>query len=135
VLADLGVDSHAPGRVIEVWNKIDLVAAGRRPPPTIAARVNGNGAAPEAVAVSALTGEGLPALLAAIERRVVGERQTYEVVLTGADLAGLHRLYALGEVLTRADQADGSTRARVRVSGDREDAFRRSFPAATKATG
>jgi GTP-binding protein HflX len=135
VLADLGVDSHAPGRVIEVWNKIDLVAAGRRPPPTIAARVNGNGAAPEAVAVSALTGEGLPALLAAIERRVVGERQTYEVVLTGADLAGLHRLYALGEVLTRADQADGSTRARVRVSGDREAAFRRSFPAATKATG
>ncbi len=60
VLTELGIDAQAPERIIEVWNKIDLLAGDQRPPRAIAARTNGARLAPAVVAVSALTGEGLP---------------------------------------------------------------------------
>ncbi|MCR4283543.1 MAG: GTPase HflX [Bauldia sp.] len=131
VLTELGVDARAPGKVIEVWNKIDKLPAAQRPPPVIPARINGDGSAPAVVAVSALTGEGLPTLLEAIERQVAGSRRIYTVELTGAALGQLHRLYELGEVIGREDTAEGATIVRVRVPPDRETAFRRAFPEAT----
>jgi len=130
VLLELGVDAHAPGRVVEVWNKIDMLPEAQRPPRTIPPRVNGDSATPAVVAVSALTGEGLPELLAAIEQRVAGNRHTFTVTLEGAALGSLHRLYEMGEVLEREDTAAGATVVRVRVPEDRETAFRREFPQA-----
>ncbi|MEX0852969.1 MAG: GTPase HflX [Bauldia sp.] len=130
-LDELGIDARAPRRVIEVWNKIDLLPEARRPPPVIPARFNGDGSAPEVVALSALTGEGLPELLDAIERRIVGHRQTYAVELSGEALANLHLLYEIGEVLDRRDTPEGATIATVRVPADREAKLRRAFPSAT----
>jgi GTP-binding protein HflX len=130
VLAELGVDARAPGKVIEVWNKIDKLPETRRRPPVMPARVNGDGSAPAVVAVSALTGEGLPLLTEAIERQIAGGRRIYTVELAGAALGQLHRLYELGEVVARDDTAEGTTIARVRVSADREAAFRKAFPEA-----
>ena len=134
VLAELDIDARAPAKVIEVWNKIDLLPADRRPPRLRAAHANGEAHEPAVVAVSALTGEGLPELLALIEQRLTGGRKTYRVALTGAALGSLHRLYELGEVLSREDRADGDILASVRVTAERDRDFRRAFPEA-KAEG
>ena len=128
VLAELGIDSRDPARVIEVWNKIDLLPEAQRPPRTIPARVNGADGAPAVVAVSALTGEGLRDLAEAIERQIVAGRRTYTVALAGAALAELHRLYELGDVVERHETDAGATVARVRVGPEREAEFRRRFP-------
>jgi GTP-binding protein HflX len=130
VLAELDVDARAPGRVVEVWNKIDMLPADQRPPRLMPARTNGDGTAPAVVAVSALTRDGLPELLDLIETRITGGRRTYTVELTGAALGELHRLYEMGEVLRREDTADGATVADVRVSADRDAQFRKAFPEA-----
>ena len=117
MLAELGVEAKAPERVIEVWNKVDLMPPAQRPPRVIPA-VPGGG--PAVVTVSALTGEGLPELLALIEEKVAAARRTYEVRLEGAALGQLHRLYEVGEVLDRTDNPDGSTTAHVRVAPERQ---------------
>ena len=127
VLAELDVDVKSPDRVIEVWNKIDLLPPAQRPPRMIPAAAGGG---PAVVTVSALTGEGLPELLAAIDAHVAAARHTYEVRLEGAALGQLHRLYEVGEVLDRVDNPDGSTTAHIRVAPERQAAFDKAFPAA-----
>ena len=82
------------------------------------------------IAVSALSGEGLPELLAAVEQRVAAGASVFDVELAGEGLGQLHRLYELGEVLAREDQAEGATVARVRVAKDAAARFRREFPGA-----
>lgn len=128
MLADLDVNIKAPERVIEVWNKVDLLPPEHRPPRTIPATPGDDSATPQVVTISAITGEGLPDLLNAIEQRLTAARRTYTVELTGESLRLLHRLYEFGEVMERNDTADGTTVARVRVSPDRESAFQKSFP-------
>jgi GTP-binding protein HflX len=130
VLAELDVDVRAPAKVIEVWNKIDRLPAAQRPPRMTPVRANGEMNTPAIVAVSALTGEGLPELLDLIEQRIVGGRRTYTVALTGAALGDLHKLYEMGEVLERSDTAEGATVASVRVAADRDAQFRKAFPGA-----
>ena len=130
VLAELDVDVRAPAKVIEVWNKIDRLPPGQRPPRMTPARANGETNTPAVVAVSALSGEGLPDLLELIEQRIVGGRRTYTVALTGAGLGDLHKLYEMGEVLERSDTAEGATIAAVRVAADRDAQFRKAFPEA-----
>ncbi len=134
MLTELDVDVTAPAKVVEVWNKIDRLPAEQRPPRMTPARASGEGSAPAIVAVSALTGEGLPELLALIEQRLSGSRRTYTVELTGAALGNLHRLYEIGEVVERHDTAEGSTIASVRVSAERDAQFRKAFPGAKAAT-
>jgi GTP-binding protein HflX len=85
------------------------------------------------VAVSALTGDGLPELLELIEQRITGERRSYTVALTGAALGNLHKLYEMGEVLERRDTDEGATVALVRIPADRDGQFRRAFPDAKLA--
>ncbi len=133
VLAELDVDVRAPAKVIEVWNKIDRLPPAQRPPRMTPARASGEGSTPAVVAVSALTGEGLPELLDLIEQRIAGGRRTYTVALTGAALGDLHKLYEMGEVLERSDNAEGSTVASVRVPADRDAQFRQAFPGAKAA--
>jgi GTP-binding protein HflX len=127
VLEELGVDARSHERMLEVWNKVDLLPPGERPSPA-----SGRDA-PAAVPVSALTGEGLDALLEAIESRISGGRRIYLVELAGAALGNLHRLYDLAEVIERNDTPEGTTVARVRVSPERDAEFRRLFPSATPA--
>jgi len=127
VLAELDVDVKAQDKVIEVWNKIDLLPEDKRPPRVIPAVAGGG---PAVVTVSAMSGEGLSELLALIEEKITSARRTYAVTLQGEGLARLHRLYELGEVLDRADNPDGSTTAHVRVAPEKATAFLRTFPEA-----
>ena len=130
VLAELDVDVRAPERVIEVWNKIDVLPEDQRPPRVIPARTGGKDTGPAVITVSALTREGIPELLEAVEARITGGRRVYRIELAGAALADLHRLYEMGEVLSREDGPDGTTVAAVRVPAGRDADFRKAFPQA-----
>ena len=127
VLRQLGLAPEESGRFIEVWNKVDLLPPGERR--------NGNGgphaSGIQTIAVSALTGEGIDALLAAIEARVTPDHETYRVTLSGAELANLHRLYELGEVRERTDLENGDIVAVTRVPTASINRFLSLFPHAT----
>jgi GTP-binding protein HflX len=127
VLGELGIDLESPGRVVEVWNKIDLLPKGSRP------SRNGGEQATPIVPVSALTGEGLHDLLEVVEAHVASHSHVFRVKLSGEGLGALHRLYEYGEVLKRTDAKDGSTTVKVRVPKEILAKFHRSFPQARKS--
>ncbi|RWA76867.1 GTPase HflX [Mesorhizobium sp.] len=104
ILGDLGVDAADTGRVIEVWNKIDLLDEGNRE--RLLAGSAGGKAPP--IAISAATGEGIDALRALIETRVSGELETMTVTLNPAQLGQVDWLYRNGDVVSRTDNEDGS---------------------------
>jgi len=90
------LDADWASRTILVLNKADLLGG--------VARVD---ARPGAVAVSAITGEGLPALLGAIDARIAERMETAAYDIPPQDGARLAWLYAHGEVLERRDEAGG----------------------------
>lgn len=128
VLHELDIELDSPDHTIEVWNKIDLLPEGYQP------SRNDPAGGVEIVAVSALTGEGLDELLAAIERRVSSFGHVFRVHLSGEGLGDLHRLYEFGEVVARDDAKDGTTTIRVRIPERTLDRFQRLFPDARKSS-
>jgi GTP-binding protein HflX len=130
VLCQLGVKTDEPDRIIEVWNKVDLLPAHLRP------NGSGGGASDTAhTTVSALTGEGIGSLLDLIEQHFSKGQGTYRVELSGADTGWLHRLYALGDVLEREDREDGSIAVLIRVFPRSVNRFLKVFPQATSTKG
>jgi GTP-binding protein HflX len=124
VLRELGIDASDP-RIIEVWNKFDLLDAGRRVLQQQAADNRPESARP--VLVSAVTGEGLPGLLAAIETRLAVGRPLVDVVIEASDGQGLNWLYEHAEVLHKAALDDGALRLTVRIPPDQLDRLKRRF--------
>jgi GTP-binding protein HflX len=109
VLRDLGLEHLVDeGRLVELWNKVDLLA------PDDAARMAEAAARlPEVVLGSARTGQGLDGLLAALDRRLAGTARVVEVDLAASDGAGLAWLYRHGAVLSRCERDD---RTRLKVA-------------------
>ncbi|ANT51907.1 GTPase HflX [Mesorhizobium amorphae] len=105
ILADLGVDAGDTKRVIEVWNKIDLLDEGNRA--RLLADGNDGRKAPP-IAISAVTGEGLDALKALIETRMAGELEALTVTIEPAQFGLVDWLYRNGDVVSRTDNEDGS---------------------------
>jgi GTP-binding protein HflX len=104
ILADLGVDASDADRVIEVWNKIDLLDDGNRQ------RLLGEAASPRGghpIAISAATGEGIDRLSALIEERIAGKVAPMTVVLTPDQLGFADWLYRNADVVRRVDREDG----------------------------
>ncbi len=132
ILAELGVNSHDNGRLIEVWNKIDLApdderlrlkaAAARRP------------AAQRPCVVSAATGEGFDDLLRTIEARLARGRLVFDVRLDASDGEGQAWLYGHAEVLARRRAGAHETLFHIRVAPEHKERVLRRFPAA-RATG
>ena len=102
VLADLGVETDGERPFIEVLNKIDLVE-----PDVRAGLLLGNGKAGGAVAVSALSGEGLDQLLRRFEAELTAANIHYQLLLSHADGEGLAWVYRHAQVLERRDGASG----------------------------
>jgi GTP-binding protein HflX len=128
VLADLGIDPADSHRVIEVWNKIDRLDADcRLRIENIAAR---KPADTRPILVSALTGEGTDAFLAAIEARISVGKPTLSLSIDPADGAGLGWLHRQCEVLERRLDEHGRMAVTVRVDLDKVDQVRRKFPSA-----
>jgi GTP-binding protein HflX len=88
VLRDIGLtDEELKERVIEVWNKIDCLLPQPITPP------------PGVVAVSALTGAGMPALLDVLTQRHQADWLLYTVHIPHGDGAARAWLAAHGEVV------------------------------------
>lgn len=102
VLAELGLEGRLRTDCIEVLNKVDLLDPGRH-----ASLADGGG-----VALSALAGEGLDALICLIDERLSMARRVVEVRVPYADGATLAWLYRHGEVLNRTER-DGAACLRV----------------------
>ncbi|ORE95962.1 small GTP-binding protein [Stappia sp. 22II-S9-Z10] len=106
-LSEIGVE---PGQreVLEVWNKADRLPDAVRVQREAAAKGQG------AVLVSAVTGEGVPALLTAIEDALARRATVREAVIAASDGALLAWLYRNTEVLARADE-DETVRLTLRI--------------------
>jgi len=130
ILRDLGIDPDDGQRVLEVWNKSDLLAGDERERQSGLAALKPEVSRP--VLVSALTGEGVPALCDAIESRIAKSRPVYRLRLEPGDGKSLAWLHANGEVLERADAEDGVLSLTVRLPPEREGAFGARFPKAIK---
>jgi len=101
VLSELGVAPEAQDMMIEVWNKIDLLAEDQRG--VVAQR----GLESAEVPVSAITGEGIDQLLARIDEALSRNFVDAWLELEGSDGAGLAWAYAHGDVVSRKDRDDG----------------------------
>ena len=109
VLAELGVPEDRP--IVEVLNKIDLlpksVRAGlvdgnRRPAGLDGLEFNSGGGA---IAVSALSGEGIAALLARFEAKLTDDNIALSLTLDASDGAGLAWVYRHAQVAGRREKA------------------------------
>ena len=130
VLAELGIDEIRRSRIIEVWNKLDLL-----PPEERAAREAQALRKPGCVLVSAVTGEGLQPLLELIEGRLGAEDTIYEILLDPEDGKGQAWLHDRGEVLSRRNYQDGRTLIRVRLPADKAGQASARFGTAMKLLG
>jgi GTP-binding protein HflX len=112
VLQDLGIDTEtADTNVMEVWNKIDrLPAQAREELANMAPR-----AAHRPVLVSAVTGEGIGALLEAIDARLAENNRTLTIEVPAAAGALMHWLHGNTEVLDRQTNDAGATVYRIRI--------------------
>jgi GTP-binding protein HflX len=111
VLIELGLDEFRRRHVIEVWNKIDLVAEEeRRQALASLSRRREN-----VVLTSSVTGEGLDALRDLIERRLAAASLVFDIELGSEQGQELSWLYSRGEILSRQDDGEhGLVRLRVR---------------------
>jgi GTP-binding protein HflX len=105
ILGQLGVDPAVP--MFEVWNKLDLVAPSAREALLVQAG-NRAGVFP----ISALTGEGLPALLAAISDAFELARTEDVLTLEFSDGRARAQLHEAGVV---QDEVAGETGYTIRV--------------------
>jgi GTP-binding protein HflX len=124
VLGELGI-AASDRRLVEVWNKVDrLNQDGRERIVNLAER---EPAGRRPVLVSALTGEGIDELSAAIEARLSETRQRVDVSLAPGDGAGLNWLYRHAEVLAKDMAEDGSMTVTVRADPDKAARVRAKF--------
>jgi GTP-binding protein HflX len=92
------LDPHYGERVIEVLNKADLMGGVESVPRRAGA-----------IAVSALTGEGFAALLAALDARIAAGMEQAQYEIAHRDGARLAWLYAHGEVVSRDDGEEAAS--------------------------
>ncbi len=116
ILADLEVATSGPDcRIIEVWNKIDLVDQERREILALEAVRKG----PAAVLTSAHTGAGCEELCAAISAWVGGGDVDLRLVLPGSAGRVLHWLHENAHVLEQAATEAGDVAVVLRIAGDK----------------
>lgn len=117
VLEELGLPPDRP--MLEVLNKIDLLEPNQR-----AGLLRRGG---DTLAVSALTGEGVPQLLAGFEAAVTRGNITLSLKLDAADGGALAFAYRHGQVLERRDRG-GKISLSLRIHPDDLGRFESRFP-------
>ncbi|WP_265570761.1 GTPase HflX [Sphingomicrobium nitratireducens] len=112
VLAELGLDAENGPPQLEVWNKIDLLHGDER------RAVLGEAARRDDVAVvSAISGEGVDELKAAIGDWLAPETNVHEIDLDAGDGARLSWLHQRGKVMEQVVDGD-RLRLKVELSPD-----------------
>jgi GTP-binding protein HflX len=130
VLRQLGIDADGGERIIEVWNKIDRFDQPARERLANMAALRPPDRRP--FLVSAATGEGLQALLEAIEARLAAAKVTMRLVVDAGDGAAMSWLHRHTEVLDK-QLDEGRYTVTVRVDEDRRDAVTRRFEKSRRA--
>ncbi|MEX0344103.1 MAG: GTPase HflX [Rhizobiaceae bacterium] len=115
ILSDLGIDPHNEKRVLEVWNKADLVNSDFETTILDQRKVAG-GNAP--VVISAMKGDGIDVLRERIEFLISGETSELIVHLDASELRLTDWLYRHSDIKERNDRADGGTDFVLRASAD-----------------
>lgn len=121
-----GVDPTRTPLMIEAWNKVDLLPADRRAARFARAAEEGARSgqreggtdAPRVVAISALTGDGVADLVAAIDRAAYGPTQTVEVRLDAADGRTRAWIAARGRIVEERFDEDGSVALTAELAAD-----------------
>ncbi|OBZ94023.1 GTP-binding protein HflX [Pararhizobium polonicum] len=131
ILTDLGIDEKARSeRIIEIWNKIDLLDAEAHD--SLAQKaVNSE----NTVAVSAVTGEGVDHLLDEINKRLSGVLMECNVVLPADKLQLLSWVYEHTMVDGREDMEDGSVSLDLRMTPSESEELDRRLGNGPKAAG
>ncbi len=116
VLDDLGIDVHSTeGHILEVWNKIDLLAPAEREAALAAARFR----AQEPALVSAATGEGLALLLDRIDARRGRADDILTLTLPAHEGRILAWLHEHADVIEKSTADDGVIAVRVRIASEK----------------
>lgn len=113
ILADLGVTGGDDGQgkaIIELWNKVDLLAPDRR-----SALAEQAARSDDCYLVSAETGEGLDAFKTVLATRIGEGNEFREFTLDSSEGEALSWLHAKGRVETQED-ANGAIRVRASLS-------------------
>lgn len=118
----LGLGLAAKGRVVEVWNKIDLLDDEHR-----ATLLEKNSEGEGAVALSAITGEGVDPLLKRIEAILTKNREVVSLTLPASDGAALAWVYRSAEVLERHETETGDIELKIRIPDKTTEIFRERF--------
>ena len=113
ILADLGIDEAEQNtRILEVWNKVDLLAPEEHDAMMARASSTEN-----VMAVSAISGEGVDALVDLIADRLAGVLTETTITLSPDQLHLLPWLYEHALVDERRDLEDGSVSLDLRLAG------------------
>ncbi len=118
VLEKIGIGPDNKSRIVEVWNKMDLLS------PEAARLIQATRSAENApVMVSAITGQGTDELLDVIARKIGDEDRVLDIRLGLKDLKDLSWVYENAKVLNRQDNEDGTISMTIRVKRGRREAF------------
>ncbi|MDO1558763.1 GTPase HflX [Brevundimonas sp. 2R-24] len=115
--------------LLEVWNKADLIPEDERGVLDARAKLRSEPGQVPAVVVSAVTGQGLEALKAAIAQRIDDEPEV-RLSLDPAEGEALAWLYQHGRVVDRRDRDDGAVDLTVRLHPAALGRYERRFGAA-----
>ena len=124
VLDQIPAVEDRPRRILEVWNKIDLLDDDAREAVVGQATLHGDGAA---VAVSAWTGQGIEGLREAIAGLIDDDPET-RIVLEPHQGEALAWLYQHGRVTARETDDEGRMRVTARLHPAALGRFERLYP-------
>jgi GTP-binding protein HflX len=115
---------HLPdeGRLVEFWNKLDLLGDEAEAQLRAAAARS-----PDVLLGSARTGAGIDELLGELDRRLAATELVVELELDATDGARLAWLYRHGKVLARS-QSDGRIHLKVALLPPQHGRLARDFP-------
>ncbi|KQT83588.1 GTP-binding protein HflX [Aurantimonas sp. Leaf443] len=114
ILRDLDIDPDDTDHVIEIWNKVDRLDEADRA--NLDLQRAGLPRNATAHVVSALTGEGVEALLADIESRIAGDVGAVELALEPDSLSLVPWVYENASIVSREDREDGGVSLTVEMT-------------------
>jgi GTP-binding protein HflX len=125
VLLELGIDTSNDSRVMEVWNKADLLDKDSLQ--STANLVRNKYVVGGPIIVSAVTAQGIEVLLSELETRLAAARIQLEIMLELANGADLSWLYSNTEVMSKTIGSNGTIHMSIRVAPERAEVVRRRF--------
>ena len=126
VLAELGVSAEKTP-IIEVWNKLDLIGVDAAVRAEAIRVIAPAGSVAATVPVSAVTGEGIPELLAAVETTLAARSRTYRVHVPHERGGDVGWLYGHAEIVGKGEPDEEGQTYDVRVDARHKASFTERF--------